>query len=138
MLLKPGKLTPEEWEVMKTHAEKGAVMLRKAQQYASDQDSFLEVAIEIAHYHHERWEGNGYPDKLLGEAIPLAARIMAVADVYDALTTVRPYKSAFSHQEAEEMILSGSGAHFDPMVIAAFVKCQPRFVEIASTWTDAP
>lgn len=137
VLLKPGKLTAEEWEVMKTHSEKGAVMLQKAQQYASDQDSFLEVAIEIAHYHHERWEGNGYPAQLLGEAIPLSARIMAVADVYDALTTVRPYKAALSHQEAEQILLSGSGAHFDPMVIAAFVKCQPRFVEIASTWTDA-
>ncbi len=136
VLLKPGKLTTEEFAVMKTHAEKGAAMLRKAQQYASDEEGFLEVAIEIAHYHHEKWDGSGYPDQLLGEAIPLAARIMAVADVYDALTTARPYKYSFSTQVAHDLIVSGSGAHFDPIVVSAFVRCQARFVEIASTWVD--
>ena len=138
VLLKPGKLTTEEFEVMKSHAEKGAKMLKQAQQYTSDNDGFLQVAVEIAHSHHEKWDGSGYPEKLSGEAIPLAARIMAVADVYDALTTARPYKSAFSHHEANEIILSGSGSHFDPIVVATFVKCQPRFVEIASTWIDTP
>ncbi len=138
VLLKPGKLTTEEFEVMKTHAEKGADMLRKAQQYASDEDGFLEVAIEIAHYHHEKWDGSGYPKKLSGDAIPLSARIMAVADVFDALTTARPYKLPFSHQEAYDMIMSSSGSHFDPTVVSAFVKSQDRFVEIASTWIDTP
>lgn len=136
VLLKPGKLTPEEFAVMKTHAAKGADMLRKAQQYASDEDGFLEVAIEIAHYHHEKWDGSGYPEKLSGEAIPLSARIMAVADVFDALTTARPYKLPFSHQEAYDMIMSSSGAQFDPTVVSAFVKSQDRFSEIASTWID--
>jgi putative two-component system response regulator len=136
VLLKPGKLTTEEFEVMKGHAEKGARMLRQAQQYTSENDGFLQVAVEIAHYHHEKWDGSGYPDKLSGEAIPLAARIMAVADVYDALTTVRPYKSAFGHQEALEMMRRESGSHFDPMIFSVLENCQSRFVEIASTWTD--
>jgi len=138
VLLKPGKLTAEEFEIIKTHAEKGADMLRQAQLYTSDDDGFLEVAIEIAHFHHEKWDGNGYPGKLMGDAIPIAARVMAVADVYDALTTTRPYKSPFSNQEASDMIVSSSGTHFDPMVVSAFVKCQSRFVEIASTWVDTP
>ena len=138
VLLKPGKLTTDEFEVMKTHAEKGAGMLRKAQLYTSDDDGFLEVAIEIAHYHHEKWDGSGYPDKLSGDAIPLSAKIMAVADVYDAITSARPYKPAMSHQEACEIVLKGSGTHFDPTVAATFAKCQERFAEIASTWIDIP
>jgi len=137
VLLKPGKLTAVEFDVMKSHAEKGAKMLRQAQQYTSENDGFLEVAVEIAHFHHEKWDGSGYPANLLGEAVPLAARIMAVADVYDALTNARPYKSAIPPQEAFQMILSGSGAHFDPMVVSALVACQSRFAEIASTWRDA-
>ncbi len=136
ILLKPGKLTGEEFEIMKTHATKGADMLRKAQQYTFDDDGFLQVAIEIAHSHHEKWDGSGYPDKLAGEAIPLAAQIMAVADVYDALTTARPYKAPFTHESAYDLIMRGSGAHFAPMVVSAFIKCQPRVVEIASTWKD--
>jgi len=113
-------------------------MLRKAQLYTSDDDGFLEVAIEIAHYHHEKWDGSGYPDKLSGDAIPLSAKIMAVADVYDAITSVRPYKPAMSHQVACEIVLKGSGTHFDPTVAAIFIKCQERFAEIASTWIDTP
>jgi putative two-component system response regulator len=136
ILLKPGKLTAEEIEIMKSHAPKGAQMLRQAQQYTSESDGFFEVAIEIAQSHHERWDGKGYPDNLSGEAIPFAARIMAVADVYDALTTVRPYKSAFSHEKACEMIRQGSGGHFDPVVISVLEHCQSSFVEIASRWRD--
>ena len=137
ILLKPGKLTGVEFEVMKTHAAKGADMLRKAELYTSDDDSFFQVAIEIAHYHHEKWDGSGYPARLVGEAIPLAPQIMAVADVYDALTTARPYKEPFSHESAYDMIVSASGTHFAPQVVSAFIKCQSRFVEIASTWVDA-
>ncbi len=137
VLLKPGKLTVEEFDIMKTHAQKGAEMLEKAQQYTNDEDGFLQVAIEIAHYHHEKWDGSGYPDKLFGNAIPIAARIMAVADVYDALTTARPYKLPFSSQEAYDMVLKGSGGQFDPMIVSVFVKCKSRFAEIASTWIDA-
>jgi putative two-component system response regulator len=137
VLLKPQKLTTEEFAVMKTHAAKGADMLRKAQQYTSGDDGFLEIAIEIAHYHHEKWDGSGYPARLVGEAIPLAAQIMAVADVYDALTTARPYKEPFSHERAYDMIASDSGTHFAPLVVSAFMTCRSRFVEIASTWVDA-
>ncbi len=137
ILLKPGKLTGPEFEIMKTHAAKGGGMLRKAQHYTFDDDDFLQVAIEIAHSHHEKWDGSGYPDKLVEEAIPLAAQIMAVADVYDALTTARPYKEPFSHESAYDMIVRDSGTHFSPMVVSAFIKCQPRIMEIASAWTDA-
>ncbi|MBV5316277.1 MAG: response regulator [Desulfobulbaceae bacterium] len=137
ILLKPGKLTEEEIEIMKSHAPRGAQMLRQAQQYTSESDGFFEVAIEIAQSHHERWDGKGYPDNLSGEAIPFAARIMAVADVYDALTTVRPYKSAFSHEKACEMIRQGGpGGHFDPVIITALEHCQSSFVEIAARWSD--
>ena len=114
VLLKPGKLTEKEFEIMKTHAKKGAEMLERTQQYTSDEDGFLQVAIEIAHYHHEKWDGTGYPDKLSGKAIPFSARIMAVADVYDALTTIRPYKLPFSNQDAYDMIVNSSGVQFDP------------------------
>ncbi len=138
ILLKPAKLTVDEFEVMKSHAKKGADMLGKAQQYTSDDSGYFQAAIEIAHYHHEKWDGSGYPANLVGEAIPLAARIMAIADVYDALTSARPYKYPFSHEVAYDMILDGSGTHFDPAVVSAFVKCRSRFVEIASTWKDGP
>jgi len=136
ILLKPGKLTADEFELMKAHAEKGAGMIKKAQYYTSDDDGFLEVAIEIAQYHHEKWDGSGYPDQLVGTAIPLSARIMAVADVYDALTSTRPYKAPCSGGDAYDIILKGSGTHFDPTVVSAFVKCRSRFEEIASSWID--
>jgi putative two-component system response regulator len=136
ILLKPGKLNAEEFEIMKSHAQKGAEMLQQAQKFSAGTDGYLQIAIEIAHHHHEKWDGSGYPGKLSGEAIPLAARIMAIADVYDALTSARPYKRAFSHEEASEIILKDSGDHFDPTMVAAFVGCQSRFVEIASTWSD--
>lgn len=136
ILLKPGSLTAEEFELMKTHAEKGAEMIKKAQYYTSDDDGFLEVAIEIAHYHHEKWNGSGYPHQLVGTAIPLSARIMAVADVYDALTSTRPYKSPCSGSEAYDIILRGAGIHFDPAVVSAFVKSRLRLEEIASSWID--
>jgi putative two-component system response regulator len=94
------------------------------------------VAIEIAQYHHEKWDGSGYPDQLVGTAIPLSARIMAVADVYDALTSTRPYKAPCSGGDAYDIILKGSGTHFDPTVVSAFMKCRSRFEEIASSWID--
>jgi len=136
ILLKPGPLTEAEFAQMKSHALRGAIMLQQAQQYTAESAGFFQVAIEIAHRHHEKWDGSGYPDQLQGEAIPLAARIMALADVYDALTTARPYKVAFSHEQSSAMILEQSGRHFDPIVIAAFGQCQARFREIASTWID--
>jgi len=119
ILLKPGKLTPEEMKIMKTHAIIGANTLQSARgKYPKS--VFLNMGIAVARSHHEKWDGGGYPDGLAGEAIPLAARIMAVADVYDALRAKRPYKPAFSHEKSCGIILENAGRHFDPAVIDAF------------------
>jgi putative two-component system response regulator len=121
ILLKPAKLTPEEFEIMKTHSAIGADALKAA--LARDgQNDFIATGMNIARYHHERWDGNGYPDGLSGEDIPLAARIMAIADVYDALRSRRPYKAPFSHEESIRIIQQGSGAHFDPNLVEAFME----------------
>jgi len=121
ILLKPGKLTPEEWEIMKTHAEIGAVTLDSVIEENGHQ-GFLAMGRDIAWCHHERWSGEGYPRGLQGEEIPLAARILALADVYDALTTVRPYKQAWTHDDAIKWIQDNSGTQFDPDVVAAFMR----------------
>lgn len=136
ILQKPGKLTPEEFEVMKTHAEHGRSTLANAESNVGG-NSFLKCAREIAHAHHERWDGNGYPLGLAGEAIPLSARLMAVADVYDALISPRVYKVAFSHQRAVETILADSGQHFDPVVVRAFVQRAAAFKQISEHFRDA-
>jgi putative two-component system response regulator len=119
ILLKPGRLTPDEFEIMKTHAAFGANTLRDVE-HKYPKNSFIHIGIEIAHYHHERWDGGGYPDGLSGEGIPLSARIMAVADVYDALRSKRCYKPALPHEESFDIIIKGSGTQFDPEVVAAF------------------
>jgi len=120
VLLKPGRLTSAEFEIMKTHAAIGAEALQDAAS-RSQYCSFLETAAEIARHHHERFDGSGYPDQLAGNDIPLSARIVAVADVFDALTSERVYKSAMCPHEAREIIESESGKHFDPEVVRAFV-----------------
>jgi response regulator RpfG family c-di-GMP phosphodiesterase len=120
ILLKPARLTPEEWVVMKRHTEIGAMTLRGVILDNNNQ-SFLQMSLDIAWCHHEKWDGQGYPRALAGEQIPLSARILAVADVYDALTTVRPYKPAWEHRRALEWIRQGSGTHFDPQVTEAFL-----------------
>lgn len=112
ILYKPGALTDQEWELMARHPAVGAEILRGIE--------FLEEAAKVVRSHHERWDGSGYPDGLAGEEIPIAARVFAVADVLDALTTDRPYRSAYTLREAREMILAGSGSHFDPRVVEAF------------------
>lgn len=128
ILLKPGKLTEEEFEVMKTHTLIGAETLSAA--VGDNPDSFYAFARDIVLTHHERFDGNGYPNGLKGEAIPLCGRIVAVADVYDALTTARVYKSAFTHEKAREIILSENGKAFDPVVVDAFISCEERFLEV--------
>ncbi|MDZ5457573.1 response regulator [Azohydromonas lata] len=136
ILLKPGKLDAAEFEQMKGHSVHGWEILRRAAQRMAGDSDVLLYAMQIARHHHERWDGGGYPDRLAGRGIPLAARLMAVADVYDALTTRRPYKEPFPHARAMAIILDGRGSHFDPQLIDALLACEPRFVEIASTWRD--
>lgn len=137
ILLKPGRLSPEEWQIMKTHAEHGADLLQRAiDRLGDDAGPMLSFGKQIARHHHEKWDGSGYPDGLAGEAIPLAARLMAVADVYDALISMRPYKQAMSHDEALAFIRDGSGSHFDPHVVAALEACLDEVRAIASRWSD--
>lgn len=137
ILLKPGRLTADEWTVMKTHAMQGWEMLRRAAERLGDQGSlFLQYGMEIARHHHERWDGAGYPDGLAGAAIPLSARLMAVADVYDALISRRPYKEPMPHAEALAHIVAGSGGHFDPAVVQALLANQDTLQRIAQQWCD--
>lgn len=130
ILLKPGKLDILEFCQMQKHSECGAEILQKALNRVGH-DPFLELAYEVARWHHECWDGTGYPDGLQGEAIPIAARIMSVADVYDAVISKRPYKKAFSHEKTVEIILTERGKRFDPMVVDAFMECEEELREIA-------
>lgn len=125
ILNKPGKLTPEEFEIMKTHAAEGARILAKSTSMAEGSE-YLGEAINIAKYHHERWDGTGYPEGLKGEEIPLSARIVAAADVFDALVSRRCYKDAFPFEKAIEIIREESGTHFDPAVAEALIKVANR------------
>jgi putative two-component system response regulator len=138
ILHKPGKHTPDEWEIMKTHASIGADAIWRAIQ--NEQDiaglDFLYKAMEIAGNHHEKWDGSGYPSGLSGESIPLSARIMALADVFDALISKRVYKPAFSLEKAGEIILEGKGKHFDPDVTDAYLASVDAFRIIAERYRD--
>lgn len=136
ILLKPGKLDAAEFEVMKRHTTLGRDALMLAATRAPVAGSFLRVATEIAYSHHERWDGTGYPEALGGEEIPLAARLMAVADVYDALISKRVYKGAISHSEAVAIILDGRGSQFDPGIIDCFRSCADAFHAIATRFSD--
>lgn len=128
VLLKPGGFTSEEWSVMQTHALMGAEIL------GDSKSPYLQMGAEIALNHHERWDGGGYPNGLKGESIPLAARIMNICDIYDALRSKRPYKPAFDHQTAVDIITVGDGrtqpAHFDPVILAAFTQCHRSFEDL--------
>jgi len=131
VLLKPGALNDQEWEVMKTHSAIGAHAIEMTEDDLSQPIEFLTIAKEIAHWHHERWDGSGYPDGLAGNDIPLSARIMAVADVFDAVATKRVYKAAFSLEEAKGIIISGRGNHFDPDIVDAFIELFDEFCVVA-------
>jgi len=126
LLLKPGELTEEEFEIIKRHTLMGGNAL-KAIESQIEGKSFLAIGKEIAYNHHEKWDGSGYPRGLKGEAIPLSARIIAVADVYDALTTKRFYKEAYSHDKARDMIIELKGKHFDPDMVNAFTAVAEKF-----------
>ena len=136
ILLKPGKLTPDEWEIMKTHAKLGSEAIEQAERDATKPVEFLSIAKEIAHYHHERWDGTGYPEGLAGDNIPVAARLMALADVFDALICRRVYKPPMPYETAREIIVSESGTHFDPDVVAAFIGQFERFKAIAEAYAE--
>ena len=125
ILRKPGRLTSEEFEIMKTHATKSAELVEEILQDAEEKD-FVEIAKNVAKHHHERWDGSGYPDKLKGEEIPFEARLMAVADVYDALVSERCYKKAMSFEEASKIMLESMGTHFDPEFEQVFLLSQQR------------
>ena len=137
ILLKPGKLTPEEMTIMKTHSLIGAEAIEKAEHDVSMPVPFLMFAKEIAKFHHEKWDGTGYPEGRKGKDIPLSARLMAVADVFDALISVRVYKSAMTFEQARDIILAGRDKHFDPDVVDAFEICFADFVNIAKHYNDA-
>ena len=136
VLLKPGQLTAQEWVLMKTHAKAGSDAIEQAERDVDAPLEFLRVSKEIAHWHHERWDGSGYPDGLAGDAIPMSARFMAVADVFDALISKRVYKAAYTLIEARDAIVQGRGRHFDPDVVDAFLASFEDFVAIADRYRD--
>lgn len=136
ILLKPGRLTDEEFVEMKKHVSYGNRAIETAQNLLDEPDNFLVIAREIAYYHHEKWDGSGYMEGLSGDDIPVSARLMAVADVYDALISKRIYKPPFPHEKAAAIIEEGAGSHFDPTVVEAFIKVANEFNEIAKKYID--
>ena len=136
VLLKPGKLTAEEWDIMKTHTTIGVQTLLEVDKQHPGND-FISMGIAIAGGHHEKWDGSGYPGGLEGANIPLPARILALGDVYDALTSKRCYKDAFSHDKGKEIIVSSSGTHFDPDVVDAFLEMEDEFMRVRVLYEDS-
>lgn len=135
ILLKPEKLTPEEFEIMKTHSAVGAENLQMVyRRYPNN--VFIGMGIEIALHHHEHWDGAGYPDGLKGSDIPLAARIIALADFYDALCSDRCYRKAFSHDHVTAMIVNAKGSHFDPIIVAAFMAIEKDFLRVQQVFAE--
>lgn len=130
ILMKPGKLTVEEFDIMKTHTTFGVKVIEKIEANTTER-TFLSHAKIFARSHHEKWDGSGYPDGLKGEDIPLQGRLMAIADVYDALISNRPYKKAFSHEQALDIIVSGKGSHFDPCLVDLFLSVADEFNQVA-------
>lgn len=136
ILLKPGRLDAAEFEIMKTHTTLGYQSILSATERLSGGSGFLTCAMEIALSHQEKWDGSGYPQGLSGDEIPISARLMAVADVYDALISERYYKKAFSHETAVGIILEGRGSHFDPDVVDAFKRIEGEFLAIATRFSN--
>lgn len=137
ILLKPGRLTPEEFEIMKTHTTLGRDAIQAAEDRLGMRVEFLTLAKEIAYGHQEKWDGSGYPEGSAGDAIPVSARLMAVADVYDALISRRVYKEPFPHAKAVEIMAEGKGSHFDPDILDAFLDLQDEFRAIAARHADS-
>ena len=137
ILLKPGRFTPEEFEIMKTHTTLGRNAIAHAEAALSVPVDFLTVAKEIAYGHQEKWDGSGYPEGVSADDIPIPARLMAVADVYDALISRRVYKDGMPHEKAVGIIQEGAGSHFDPDIVEAFLAIQDEFRGIAARYADA-
>lgn len=137
ILLKPGRFTPEEFEIMKTHTTLGRDAIQRAEDQLGIAVDFLSLAKEIAYSHQEKWDGSGYPQALAGDDIPISARLMAVADVYDALISRRVYKEGMPHEEAVEIIRQGRGSHFDPDICDAFLAHVEQFQAIAERFADS-
>jgi putative two-component system response regulator len=137
ILLKPGRFTPEEFEIMKTHTTLGRDAIEHAESALSVPVEFLKVAKQIAYGHQEKWDGSGYPEGDSGDDIPIPARLMAVADVYDALISRRVYKDGMPHEKAVGIIQEGSGSHFDPDMVEAFLAIQEEFRSIAARYADS-
>jgi putative two-component system response regulator len=131
VLNKPGKLDNDEMNIMKTHVNEGVKAIERIMTH-TEKHSFLQNAYVVTKTHHEKWDGTGYPEGLKGEKIPLKGRLMAIADVYDALISVRPYKKALSHEEACQIMESNSGSQFDPALVEVFKKIEPEFKQIAA------
>jgi putative two-component system response regulator len=136
ILLKPGRFTPDEFEIMKTHTTLGRAAILAAEKQLGMEVDFLRHAKDIAYYHQEKWDGSGYPEGLQGEAIPVSARLMAVADVYDALISRRVYKEGMPHAQAVAIIRDGRGTHFDPDMVDAFLELADAFQDIAAQFRD--
>ena len=137
ILLKPGRFTPEEFEIMKTHTTLGRDAIQRAEDQLGLSVDFLRMAKEIAYSHQEKWDGSGYPQGLVGEEIPMSARLMAVADVYDALISRRVYKAGMPHEQAVEIIRQGRASHFDPDVCDVFLTNAEQFHLIAERFADS-
>lgn len=136
ILLKPDRLTPEEVAIMKTHTTRGYAILEQVRRDLGEDNPLLLYSSQITRHHHERWDGTGYPDGLKGNAIPLAARLMAIADVYDATRSVRTYKKALTHEESLEVIVQGCSSHFDPECVEGFIALEKEISEIARALAD--
>ena len=137
ILLKPGRFTPEEFEIMKSHTTLGRDAIEHAEKQLGMNVEFLKYAKEIAYSHQEKWNGSGYPEGLSGDEIPISARLMAVADVYDALISRRVYKDGMPHEAAVKIIIEGKGSHFDPDVVDAFVELAEEFRAVAARFVDS-
>lgn len=137
ILLKPGRLTPEETAIMRTHTTLGFDALVRAEKTLGQGAALLDMAKQVALSHQEKWNGSGYPQGLAGTAIPLSARIMALADVYDALITSKVYRQGVSHEQAVQVIFTERESHFDPDVVDAFMEVHPQFADIAQRLPDS-
>jgi putative two-component system response regulator len=136
ILLKPGRFTPDEFDIMKTHTTLGRDAIQHAEDRLGIEVDFLRYAKEIAYGHQEKWDGSGYPEGRASDDIPISARLMAVADVYDALVSRRVYKEAMSHEKAHAIMVEGRGSHFDPDVLDAFLANEDAIREVAARFRD--